>query len=164
MNLRESDLPGIGRKYELHTRSGERLVIIIHNDERREIYHMDPDDPDDILSTVTFDDDEARMISAILAGITYKPKALEQLEMVLDDLVIEWIRLDASCGCVGRPIGELDIRRKTGAIIIAIVEKNKAAIINPGPHHILTGGTTAIVAGERMNLHKLKMLLQNGSE
>lgn len=41
MHFKETDLPGIGRKYWLHTRSGEHLVIVIHNDERRDLFHME---------------------------------------------------------------------------------------------------------------------------
>ncbi|MGG4145823.1 TrkA C-terminal domain-containing protein [Paenibacillus algorifonticola] len=163
MDLRESELPGIGRKYSLRTRSGEQLVIVVHNDERRDIFHMDTDEPDEMRSMVTLDDEEARVVSAIIAGITYKPKFLENQEIALDSLVIEWIRLEPLSKCVGKQIGELDIRKTTGATILAVVEKDKTKHINPGAEYVFTPSVTLVVAGERIQLNQLKKLLLNGA-
>jgi TrkA domain protein len=163
VDLRETELPGIGRKYSLCTRSGEKLVIVVHNDERRDIFHLDPDEPDDMLSMVTLDDEEARVVSAIIAGITYKPKFLENQEIALDSLIIEWLRLEPLSKCVGKRIGELDIRRTTGATILAVVEKDKTKHINPGAEYVFTAGLTLVVAGERKQLNQLKTLLLNGT-
>ncbi|MFD0712397.1 cation:proton antiporter regulatory subunit [Paenibacillus sp. GCM10027626] len=164
MNLKETNLPGIGQKYRLETRSGDTLVMVVHNDGRRDLFHMNANEPDEVQSMVTLDDDEARMVSAIVAGITYKPQALENQEMALEDLVIEWIRVEPTSACIGKQIGELNIRHRTGATIIAIVEKDKRKHINPGPEQALAAGATLVVAGERMQLKQLKQLLMHGGE
>ncbi|MFC3771670.1 cation:proton antiporter regulatory subunit [Paenibacillus sp. GCM10012303] len=163
LNIRESDLPGIGRKFCLDTRSGDKLVIVIHNDDRRELYHLNPDDPDEVTSMITLDDEEARTVSGILSGITYKPKQLDTQEMMLDGLLIEWLRIEPLSLCIGKRIGELDIRRRTGATIIAVIEKNHQKCMNPGPEYMFAAGSTLVVAGERMHLKELKQLLLNGS-
>lgn len=157
-SIRESDLPGIGKKYLVTTRSGDKFVIVVHDDGRREMYHFDYEDPDDSISMVTLDDEEARHIAAIVGGMTYKPKALETVEVALDNLVIEWYRLEASSPWVGRTIGDLDIRRQTGAMIIATVENHKETI-SPGPEKLLTAGTVLVVAGERKQVKALKAAL-----
>lgn len=164
MTIRETDLPGIGKKFQVTTRGGDKLVIVVHDDGRRECYHFDPDNPDDAVSIVTLDDDEARMVAAIIGGMTYKPRALETIEVALDDLIIEWYRVEPEYKCVGKTIGELNVRQISGATIIAIVGKQQSKQINPGPDVVIKAEATLIVAGERGQQKLFKNIMMNGCE
>lgn len=163
MNVRETDLPGIGKKFHITTRSGDKLVVIIHDDGRREMYHFEYEDPDDSISMISMDDDEARVIAAIVGGMTYVPKALEKVDMAFDELIIEWYKMDSSYKAIGQSIGELDVRQNSGAMIIAVIEKNHTKHVNPGPDFVIPGESTLVVVGEREQQKLFKQILLNGS-
>lgn len=163
LSIQESDLPGIGRKFQIKTRSGDKLVIVVHDDGRREMHHFYHNDPDDSLSMVTLDDSEARRIGAILGGMVYMPKALESVDVAFDEMVIEWYKVEADSKSIGKTIGELHIRKKTGAAIIAIVKKDQIKIINPGPDQVIKEGATLVVLGERGQVKSCKRLITDGS-
>ena len=162
--IRESDLPGIGRKFQLEARSGDKLVIVVHDDGRRELYHFDANDPDELLSMVTLNDTEARQVAGIIGGLNYTPKALESVSITLEDLVIEWYRLAPGSHSIGQTIGQLQVRQTTGANIIAIIEKDGRKRINPGPEQPLDEDATVVVAGERQQVQAFKRLLAHGSQ
>jgi len=162
MTIRESDLPNIGRKFEVEVREGNKLVIVVHDDGRRELYHFYHNQPEDSVSMITLDDNEARYVAAIIGGLAYKPRALETVDVALDDLIIEWYKIETGSYCVGRSIGEMQVRKKTGASIIAAVEKGHGKHINPGVDYKFLPESTIVVIGERKHLKVLKNYLFGG--
>ena len=129
--IRETSLPGVGRKFQVETMSGDRLVIVIHDDGTRELYHFTRENPDRVASVVTLADSEARQIAEIIGGLTYVPKSLPSAEIVLDDLVLEWYTIEPGSGCIGKTIRDLQVRTATGASIVSIIEPDRAKRINP---------------------------------
>jgi TrkA domain protein len=99
--ISETALPGVGRKFQIETANGDRLVIVIHDDGTRELYHFTRKSPDRIASVVTLTDSEARQIAGIIGGLTYVPKALPSAEIVLDDLLLEWYTIESGSASIG---------------------------------------------------------------
>ncbi len=162
LNIRESDLPGIGRKFEILTHNEDKVVIVVHDDGRREIYHFDEDDHDESISSVTFNDSESRQVAAILGGMIYKPKALESVEFAFDDLVFEWFKVEKYAPAVNKTIGEIDFRNQYGVTVIAIVKKNLKKLLNPGTEAVIEAGDTVVICGERRELKEvINQLLSN---
>lgn len=155
--VRESDLIGIGKKFQIETEAGDNMVVVIHDDGRRELYRHDDED-NETHCVMTLSDEESRQVAGIIGGLSYKPKALETIEVALDDLRIEWYKVEASNDGVHKSIGELGVRQKTGASIIAAI-KDSETKINPGPDYVIEPGDTIVIAGKAKNIKLLKELL-----
>lgn len=159
-SIQESNLPGVGRKFQVEATSGDRLTIVIHDDGRRELYHFLPNSR--VASVVTLQDSEARQVAGIIGGLTYVPKALPTAEIVLDDLVLEWYTIPDNAICIGKTIRDLMVRTTSGASIVSIIEENGKKQINPQADTILTKAAVLIVAGDRKTIETLKHLLVYG--
>lgn len=156
-NVKETELIGIGKKYQIETSYGDSVVIVIHDDGRRELYNYDENE-NESKCVLTLNDDESRQVAGIIGGLSYKPKALETIEVALDDLIIEWYKVPDESNAIGKSIGQLEVRKMTGASIIAAIEKDETTI-NPGPDFVITAGVTLVVAGKRNHIKLLKQIL-----
>ena len=65
--------------------------MILHIDGQREIYYYRRADDDEPTAVIELHDDEARQLGAIIGGAYERPKIVEELEMALGELQIEWI-------------------------------------------------------------------------
>ena len=163
-SISEAFLPGVGRKFQVETLSGDRLTIVIHDDGTRELYHFSRKNLDRPASVLRLTDGEARQIAGIVGGLTYVPKSLPSTEVVLEDLVLEWFTLPQGASAVGTTISELRIRTRTGASIVSIIEPNRTTRTNPEATTLLNEGATLILAGDRRSNAKLKHLLVTGKD
>lgn len=161
--ISESNLPGVGRKFQVETISGDRLIIVIHDDGRRELYHYNRKNLERADSVLTLTDGESRQIAGIVGGLFYVPKALAPTELVLDDLVLEWFEIEPAAASIGKTIRELQARTVTGASIVSIIDKNNVKHINPEADTMIREGATLIIAGDRKSIGTLKDLLRLGT-
>ena len=160
--ISEAFLPGVGRKFQVETTSGDRLVIVIHDDGLRELYHFARKNLDRPASVLRLSDGEARQIAGIIGGLTYVPRSLPMAEVVLEDLVLEWFTIEPGAACVGRSIRDLQVRTRTGASIVSIIEPDQTKRTNPEADTVLNVGATLIAAGDRRTINALKRLLTEG--
>lgn len=160
--ISEANLPGVGRKFQIETLTGDRLIIVIHDDGRRELYHFERKNLSRAASVLTLTDGEARQIAGIVGGLTYVPKALPTSEIVIEDLVLEWFTVPPGAVCNCKTIRELQVRSRTGASIVSLIEPNKVTRTNPEADTLLNEGATLIIAGDRRSIEKLKALLMSG--
>ena len=160
--ISEAYLPGVGRKFQIETVRGDRLVVVIHDDGDREIYHFEKKNLEKPASVVILTDGEARQIAGIVGGLTYVPKALPSAEVVLDDLVLDWFTIEAGAAAIGKTIRDLQARTVTGASIVSLVEPDHVKRTNPEADTVLNEGATLILAGDRQTMRAMKALLISG--
>lgn len=166
MEIREIELPGIGKKFVIFNQNEEKTVIIIHDDGKREIYTYEKGDEEESVSNVTFNDEEARQIAGILGGMVYKPKDLEEIDMQFgNDFGIKWKKVEKDAPAVNQSIGDIGIRHKYGIMIIAIIRHDKTKLLNPGPETTLEEGDTLVISGEKSNIKNAtqELLCKGGS-
>jgi TrkA domain protein len=160
MDVREHDLPGVGKKFALRTDEGDRMTVIIHNTGARELYHFKPGE-DYPFFAVRLSDPEARKLGAILGGAYFQPPMAESMDMILEQLSVEWFRVDSGSALAGKTLAQMEIRKRTGASVIAIL-RNGGALPNPQPDERIEPGDTLLVVGDREQVGRAGDLCRGG--
>jgi voltage-gated potassium channel len=76
---------------------------------------------------------------------------------------IEQVRVTDGCSFAGRTLAEVDIRRQSGVVILAIRKIDGEMLFNPAPEVKMTAGDHLIAMGDARNLQKLEQLLLMGA-
>jgi TrkA domain protein len=161
VDLRETRLPGVGVKYAFRIAQGGRLSVIIHKDGQREIYFYRRPDDDEPTVVIELHDDEARQLGAIIGGAYERPKIVEELEMALGELQIEWIPVPDTSPAIGRTLAECGLRARTGVTVIAILREPEP-ISGAQPEDLIQQGDTLVAVGKAGQFAEFRRLLAAG--
>jgi len=161
VDLRETRLPGVGVKYAFRTAQGGRLSVILHNDGQREIYYYRRANDDEPTAVIELHDDEARQLGAVIGGAYERPRIVEELEMALGELQIEWIDVPDSSPAIGKTLAECGLRAKTGVTIIAILREPEP-VSGAQPEDIIQKGDTLVAVGKAGQFAEFRRLLAEG--
>jgi TrkA domain protein len=159
--LRETRLPGVGTKFTFTTGHGSRVAVIQHLDGSRELYifrHTNDEEPATVLH---LEDDEARQLGAVLGGAYERPKIVEELEMALGELAIEWVEVPAGSPAIGKTLAECGFRARTGITIIAILREPEP-ITGAQPDDLIADGDTLVTVGKLGQYPEFRRLLAEG--
>jgi TrkA domain protein len=133
-------------------REGRDLVLVIYNTGRREIYLMEDEETSCVFDLT---EEEAKELGFLLAGAVYQPMKAEKMELILKEVVMEWVKVETGSNFIGKTIAELQIRRTTGVSVIAIDRKGRI-IPSPDPYRErIEAGDILIVVGTRQQLNHL---------
>ena len=161
VDLRETRLPGVGVKYTLRTSQGGRLAVILHNDGQREIYHYARATDDEPSAVIELHDDEARQLGAVIGGAYERPRIVEELELALGELQIEWVRVPDESPAIGKTLAECGLRAKTGVTVIAILREPEP-VSGAQPGDVIQRGDTLVAVGKAGQFAEFRRLLAEG--
>jgi TrkA domain protein len=162
IDLRETRLPGIGVKYSFRTAAGGRIAVILHNDGRREIYFYEDVDDEDPTAVIDLTDDEARQLGAVIGGAYERPKIVEELELALGELTIEWVPVPDDSPLIGQTLAECGFRAKTGITVIAIL-RDPEPVAGAQPSDVVLKGDTLVTVGKLGRYKAFRKLLAEGT-
>jgi TrkA domain protein len=154
MNVKESDLPGVGKKFTLEFGDGE-VIIIIHNTGRREVFTRESPD-DDSEKVLEMSDKQSRLFGSILEGAYFQPTKDDSIEATLtdDDNLVEWLTVEEGSSLAGKTLAEADIRDRYGVSVIAV--QGKDTVPNPDSDTVIEAGQTLVLVGPEEGYDRLR--------
>lgn len=161
IDLRETRLPGVGVKYAFRTAQGGRVSVILHIDGQREIYFYRRADDDEPTAVIDLHDDEARQLGAVIGGAYERPKIIEDLEVALGELHIEWVPVSDTSPAIGLTLADARLRARTGVTVIAILREPEP-VSGAQPEDIVQRGDTLVGVGKGGQFAAFRRLLAEG--
>lgn len=155
----ETQLPGVGVRYEFTTGDGARVGVLHHHSGRREIVAYDEDDPDVARSVLDLSGDDCRTLGDLL-GANQVTEALQAVQQRIEGLTLEWIEIPPHAGIAGCTIGQGELRSRTGASVVAVVRGDTSEPA-PGPDFVLQGGDVVVAVGTAPGLELLRRALRS---
>lgn len=132
-------LPGVGERLDVTDGDGRPVQFVRRNDGHVEVHAGGV--------FLELDPATARAMAAFVAGYyAISPALADRLADARVALTLDWVRLDDGDHAAGRTIGELEIRRRTGVSIVAVL-RGSIPIVTPDPSLRLESGDDLVVTG-----------------
>lgn len=161
MEIYETEVPGVGHKFELELGGNERLIVLIHHDGKRELY-LRPGENQDSQKLFSLTGKQARQLGSILEGTYFQPIEMDEIQVPLGEAIIEWVDIESSTPFVGQSLQNADIRERTGVSIIAI-QRGEETISNPMPSTTIQTDDILVSLGTRDEQQTFSELVATGS-
>ncbi|MBK6437041.1 MAG: cation:proton antiporter regulatory subunit [Candidatus Microthrix sp.] len=141
----ESELPGVGARFDLTTDNGDQLGVVVHRSGRRDVAIYDKDDPDACRAQVHLEEHEARDLAELLGGSRLSEEAA-RLRTQVAGITLDWLTVEPGAPWAGITVGAADVRSVTGVSIVAII-RNGEPSPSPGPEDHFEVGDTVFAIG-----------------
>lgn len=152
----ETLLPGVGVKYEMRTRSGFPLTLVVNREGGSVLVAYDRRDPDRAALSVPLDDEESEALAGLLSGTTMMHRVEDVTR--LPGLVSARLVVEPGSRYDGRTLGDTRARTRTGCSVVALVRAGEV-LGSPGPEQELRGGDVLVVIGTDAGVGQLSDLI-----
>jgi TrkA domain protein len=157
MDLEETLLPGVGVRYELRTRAGETLGIVVQREGGAEIAVYDRRDPDRARGVFRLSPEEADAVAEVL-GAPRLTQRFADLSREVPGLQSARFTIGPGSPFAGRTLGDTRARTLTGCSIVAIV-RDADVVPSPAPGDDLRAGDVLVAIGAATGLEQLERRL-----
>lgn len=161
MAVYETDLPGVGRKFDLELTDDTLASVVVHHDGRCELYRR-PDRETSGEKLLELTGDEANKLGSILEGAYFESVIVDELTVPLGDAIIEWIEIPEGSRFAGETLRESEIKSRSGTTVIAI-QRGTETISNPEADLELASGDVLVAIGTREEQSELTQLIRGRS-
>ncbi len=158
MRIESFEIPGVGKRYEFHTKHGDVFVLIERLDGKRELSILKDDE---VVATVELDPEEANQLALILAPSFITDFLDKRIDLIFRNVAIDSFEIREGFYAVGKTLKELQLRNKTGASIISIMRGDQI-ITNPPPDTVLQPGDVVVMIGKKEEVEKAQKYLARG--
>lgn len=141
----ESELPGVGARFDFTTDNGDQLGVVVHRSGRRDVAIYDKEDPDACKAMVHMEEHEARDLAELLGGSRLSEEAA-RLRHQVAGISLDWLMVEPGAPWAGRTLGESEVRSETGVSIVALIRDGEPSP-SPGPEDRFEVGDTVFAIG-----------------
>ncbi len=160
IHIEEEELPGIGLRDDFLTEKGRRVGVITHRDGHRDLLVYSKGDPDSVAETVSLTEGEADILAEYL-GTRRVVQRLSRITEQIEGLQSATLVVKTGDGLVGKPIGEANIRRRTGCSVVAIWRGNEVTA-SPLPDFVIESGDKLVVVGTEDAIAAARLVVSGG--
>ncbi len=143
-DVTETELPGVGFRFDFETEARRMVGVVVHQTGRRDLAIYDDQDPARARESVELSADEGHTLGGLLGG----SRVLERLDGALhrvEDLMISWIKIDPRSSLAGLSLAEASLRTRTGAGVVALVADSGSTPVPGGAERLEPGGMAVVV-------------------
>ena len=155
----ETQLPGVGVRYEFKTSDKDHVGVVHHHSGRREIVVYDRKDPDVARSVLELSADDSRTLSDLL-GASQLTEAMAAVQQRIEGLTLEWIEVADGSSMARHSIGDGQLRSRTGASVVAVIRGDTSEPA-PGPEFVIEPGDVVVAVGTADGLELLRQALRS---
>lgn len=161
MEVVETLLPGVGVRYELRTRDGSLLGLVLQREGSVEVAVYDRRDPDRARGVLRLEADEAETVADLL-GAPRLTQRFADLSREVPGLGSARMTIGPGSPFDGGTLGDTRARTATGCSVVALV-RGEHVVTAPTPEQPLLAGDVLVVIGAQAGLERLAALLSTGS-
>ncbi|MFP9193037.1 cation:proton antiporter regulatory subunit [Natronosalvus vescus] len=156
--VKETILPGIGKRYELYLDPHQSLAVVIRPSGERQLFYREHTN-NDYEEIVELTDAQARAFGLFLVGAYYQPIAGQLTEQSSSGELIQWYSVTEDSGLAGVREDEVVIEAKTDTTLLGLEREGEVRSVIEN-NVVFEVGDRLIVIGTPEAHDELESLLE----